>query len=297
MSSERALDRRFSETGSDAGFDAAELWLSALRAGGRSPATLASYRHAVEKLRTWRKAVAGDNDLMTLTKFEALRFVQHLQDQYQPGGVSNRVRSLRAMYNWLLAEEMVESNPFARVKISVPQEAKTTATEEEIEAMLARAKGNRRDVALLTLLVDSGCRKGEIAALKVTDLDLTSGTVRFPQSKTTIRTVPLTDRAVVTLGRWLRERGTGSGSLWAVQHPYSLVREVVSRHSKGTLTPHSLRRAFAVSWLTGRDGRGGGSETSLCRIAGWSSLKMIQVYVRAQSDQIAAEEFRLIMNR
>ena len=55
------------------GFDAAEMWLSALRAAGRSPATLANYRHAVDKLTAWR----GDRDVTTLSKFEALRFVQH----------------------------------------------------------------------------------------------------------------------------------------------------------------------------------------------------------------------------
>ena len=269
------------------GFDAAEMWLSALRAAGRSPATLANYEHAVNKLKAWR----GDGDVTSLTKFEALRFVQHLTDSYAPGGVSNRVRSLRACFSWLLAEEIVESNPFARVKISVPEEAKTTADDEQIDRMLAHAKGNRRDLALLTLLVDSGARKREIAAVTVADLDLNSGTVRFPVSKTVIRTVPLTDRAVVALGRWLRERGTGSGSLWSVQDPYQLVRQVVRRHSKGTLTPHSLRRAFAVRWLAR-----GGSETGLMRIAGWSSLVMVQTYVRAQSDVLAADEMRKLMN-
>lgn len=270
----------------DHDFSVSEMWLSALRAAGRSPATLANYRHAVDKLAAWR----GDPDVTTLSKFEALRFVQHLQDRYAPGGVSNRVRSLSALYGWLVREEIIEVSPFRNVKISVPAEAHTTATRDEIEAMLARAKGNKRDVALITLLVDTGCRKGELAALTVADIDLTSGTVRFPVSKTVARTVPLTDRAVVAVGRWLRQRGIGSGSLWSVSDPYALVRQVVRRNSKGTLTPHSLRRAFAVHWLAK-----GGSETSLMRLAGWSSLAMIQTYVRAQSDVIASDEFRRLM--
>lgn len=250
---------------------------------------MANYTHAVNKLKAWR----GDGDVTTVSKLEALRFVQDLTDQYAPGGVSNLVRSLRAMYGWLLAEEMVESNPFARIRIriSIPQEDKTTATDDEIERMLARAKGNRRDVALLTLLIDTGARKREIAALTVADLDLNSGTVRFPVSKTVIRTVPLTDRAVVALGRWLRQRGTGPGSLWSVGAPYQLVRQVVRRHSKNILTPHSLRRSFAVRWLAR-----GGSETGLMRVAGWSSLIMVQTYVRARASDLASDEFRRLMN-
>ena len=44
---------------------------------------------------------------------------------------------------------MVASNPFARITITVPQEAKPTATDEQIESMLQHAKGNGRDDALL----------------------------------------------------------------------------------------------------------------------------------------------------
>ena len=99
--------------------------------------------------------------------------------------------------------------------------------------------------------------------------------------------MPLTDRCVVALGRWLRQRGTGSGSLWSVDAPYQLVRQAVRRHSKGTLTPHSLRRSFACAWLAK-----GGSETSLMRLCGWSSMTMIQTYVRAQSDVLASAEFK-----
>ena len=158
--------------------------------------------------------------------------------------------------------------------------------------MLAHAKGNKRDVALLTLLVDTGARKRELASLTAADIDLTSGTVRFPVSKTMVRTVPLTDRAVVALGRWLREpRHRRRLAVVGDATPYQLVRRVVSLHSKGTLTPHSLRRAFAVRAL-----RNGMSESSLMRLAGWSNSAMIQTYVRAHADTIAAEQFRKLMN-
>ena len=47
------------------------------------------------------------------------------------------MRSLRAGWSWMLQEELVQSNVFARMKISVPKEAKVTANDEQIEAMLA----------------------------------------------------------------------------------------------------------------------------------------------------------------
>lgn len=273
-------------------FDAADLWLATLKAAGRRPATIDTYGQAVTKLRTWR--TADPANLETLTKLEARAFVRWLQENYQPGGVSIRVRALRGFYNWLVADEIIAANPFANLRISVPKEAQTTADEEQINAMLEHAKRSgrnaRRDLAMLAILVDTGCRKGEIAALTVDNIDLTNGTVTFPISKTTARTVPLTDRAVAALARYLRVRGTGRGSLWSVTEPYQLIRQVVRRHSDNTLTPHALRRAFAVSWLLR-----GGSETSLMRLAGWSSLAMIRTYTQASADVIASDEFKRLM--
>jgi integrase len=121
-------------------------------------------------------------------------------------------------------------------------------------------------------------------------VNLNDGTIRFPVSKSLVRTVPMTDRCVSAVARWLRQRGVGGGSLWSVSDPYSLVGAVVLRYSKGTLRPHALRRAFAVAWL-----ERGGTETSLCRIAGWTSTQMIATYARASADVLAAREFRRLL--
>jgi integrase len=161
-----------------------------------------------------------------------------------------------------------------------------TPSDEQVEAVLLSAKRSRRDLGLLTLMVDTGARKGEIAALKCEDVDIASGMIRFPVSKSMARTVPLSERSIAALGRWMRERGGGPGSLWGVQNAYALVRRVVDRHSNGQLTPHSLRRSLAVRAL-----RRGVTPTSLIRLCGWSSHRMLAVYSQAHADTIAAEEY------
>jgi Phage integrase, N-terminal SAM-like domain len=81
--------------------DAAEIWLSALRAAGRSAKTIETYGHAVHQLRVWRQSLGGDDDLCALSKLEARAFVSHLLDRYSPGGVRVRQQSLRALYGWI----------------------------------------------------------------------------------------------------------------------------------------------------------------------------------------------------
>jgi integrase len=279
-------------------FDLAEVWLSTVAALGRSCHTVATYRYAVEELRAWRRGLveaaggfAHAADLSNVTRPEARAYVAHLLTRHVPSGANNRLRSLSAFFGWLVAEGEAEASPFKGLRVAENPEPQLVASDEEVEAMLASAKASRRDLALLTLMKTTGCRKGEVAALRFEDIDLPNRLVTFPVSKSRPRIVPLNDDAAQALTRWLRQRGIGKdGSLWSVDDPYSLVGKIVRRHSKGKLTPHSIRRYFAVSWL-----RKGGTETSLMRLAGWKSSAMILRYSAGAADLISHEEFHRLM--
>jgi site-specific recombinase XerD len=79
------------------------------------------------------------------------------------------------MYGWLLAEELVRANPFGRMRLSVPETLQPTPSDAEVAAMLERARADRRAHALLSILVATGARRDEVAALTYADLDLRSG--------------------------------------------------------------------------------------------------------------------------
>jgi site-specific recombinase XerD len=115
------------------------IWLSALRAAGRRPATLAIYDYALGQLKAWR----GDDDLAAVSRFEALAFARHLNETYKPSGVDSRLKALKAFYNWGLVEELVSENPFRRITVTIPNDPRPTASEDEIEAMLARGATSR----------------------------------------------------------------------------------------------------------------------------------------------------------
>ena len=136
-----------------------------------------------------------------------MAFVKAMGERHAPGGVALFARSLRAFYSWAIEEHFATANPFAKMRISVSEQPQSTTTEEQIEAMLARAKPNRRDYALLCLLVDTGCRHGELAAVERGDVDLRTGMVTFRVSKSRACTVQLTDRGVVAIHRWMKQRG------------------------------------------------------------------------------------------
>lgn len=267
-----------------------DLWLATLSASGRKPATLSTYKYAIDQLKAWRNAPNGA--LETTTRIEAMAFTRHLLDNFTPMGVRSRIKSLTNFFNWCVAEDLCESNPFGKVKVSVPDEAMPIVSEDVLAHTLANAKKHsRRDYAIIVMLADSGARKGEIANVRMEDVDLRSGMLRFHESKTRARSVPMSDRLVVAVGHFIRQRGTKEGSLWGVSDPYSLVRAACRRHSGGTVNPHMFRRRFAVTWLLR-----GGSEVGLQRVAGWNSNTMVALYTKASSDVLATTEMRRLMS-
>jgi site-specific recombinase XerD len=163
--------------------------------------------------------------------------------------------------------------------------AQDALTEEQLEALLAavstRGATGRRNLALLTLMADSGLRVAEALALATTDL------VREGRVVTHVRvrhgkgnkaaTVAITPRASARIDHWLDDRqaaGVGAGPLFctvsrgqatgysadgAVLAPGApvnarYVRDVVARAAEAAgiatrVTPHTLRHTFATHLL------------------------------------------------
>lgn len=267
------------------------LFAATLRAQGRREATIRWYGYALGNLTDWRADRGGTLD--TVTRLEALSFAQYLSETYAPGGVATTLKALRAFYNFLVEEQLITKSPFKGITVRVPDEDQPAVVDEQVEAMLISAKRcrhARRDEAIIVLLCDTGARKGEISALELHDVNLTDGTINIRQSKTKPRIVPLSDRAVRCLGRWMRQRGTRSGPLWGTGNSYALIGDVCGRHSGDTVTPHQFRRRFAIEFL-----RRGGSESGLMRLCGWKSADLVRLYTRSAATELAHGEFRRLM--
>jgi hypothetical protein len=87
----------------------ATVWLSALRAAGRSPRTIDHYTYCARARGEWRSTT---DDLSTVTRLEALAYVRHHTDDRAPAGALSPPFDQSAV--WLVAEEIIERNPSAR---------------------------------------------------------------------------------------------------------------------------------------------------------------------------------------
>jgi integrase len=157
----------------------------------------------------------------------------------------------------------------------------------------------RRDYAIVLCQVSLGLRVGEVAALKLDDIDWRSGTIRIAASKTCRgRMLPLTDGIGQAIADYLRNG-----------RPVTTCRHVFVRYTFPPGTPvsrslisHFLRRAFAQvkgceSWkgahvlrrtAATRMYRRGVTLKEIGDVLGHRRLDTTAIYAKVEPTQLAA---------
>lgn len=210
------------------------------------------------------------------------------------------MRTLKAFGTWVASELDLTSNPLRAVPLPrVPEQLVPSLRDPEIIALLRAVEGSRdpeRDRAIVLLLLDTGVRVSEAAALCVGDVGLAEGRCRVFGKGGRERLVPIGRRARKALRIWLTHRRgvrddeplftRSGGHRLTARGLYQLVHRLASRAELTTrCSPHVLRHTFAMSFLTN-----GGDVFSLQRILGHSpsSIQVTRRYVALLDDDLRA---------
>ena len=152
---------------------------------------------------------------------------------------------------------------------------------------------DRRDLAIITLLTDTGIRLGEMNSLRVTDLDVAEKVMEVT-GKTGRRIVPYSASTRRHIERYLRmrslHRDADLAALWLGKKGrlgYYGIGEMLARRAgkagleRSTIHPHLFRHTFAHNYLSeGDDGEPAGFETDLKQLGGWRDLATVERYGR-----------------
>jgi integrase/recombinase XerD len=211
--------------------------------------------------------------------------------------------SLRSLGKTLVQDGLIDVDPTTR--ISMPQEVvvpQPIASDGDLKALLdtcvAPTTADVRDRALILLMASTGARRAEIAALRVSDVDVDLGTILIRNGKGgRSRTAFLDSQSRRALTKWFSHSGiNGDDALWRSQRGRPLngdgIRQVLARrsHRAGVhVTAHQFRRRLAAKWLLS-----GGSEVGLRSAAGWTSGAMVARYAALAAQQIAKVEHQRI---
>lgn len=221
-----------------------------------------------------------------------------------PEYAHRQYRSLQQFCKYLVAEEILTTNPFERMTPPhVPEKPIPVPTLDSMRALLAECQGSsfedRRDMAIIRLMIDIGPRINEIAPLDVDSLDFNENTVLVLGKGRRPRTLPFGDKTRIALRRYLRTRAqhaqaANDPALWLGRRgrmTSSGIQQMLYRRTEaagiGRLHPHQLRHFFAHNWLAN-----GGQEQDLMMLAGWRSRQMVGRYARATAETRARDAHR-----
>lgn len=206
---------------------------------------------------------------------------------------------LNRFFEWLKGREMIRSNPFdgmpyPRVEYLDRKYLDKASVERIFAALVLSAPWRSRllrtrNLALFSTLLYTGVRKGELLALRLTDVDLDHMqlTIRAETSKSRLRrVVPLNSKLIMALEDYVDQRRTlplqseylfvgASGRSPLTAEGLKHLVEQVKCISGVSFHLHQFRHTFAVNLLNR-----GADVAKLKQLLGHRDIRMTSAYLR-----------------
>lgn len=282
--------------------DLAADWILDCQHRDLSPRTITAYTSAAKLYIASQGADLASFDRASVRKW--LATMRHLK----PVTISTRLSAIKAFGSFLRDEKILTENPIAGLRgPKVTVEPVDPFTPEDIAAMISQCPRSgftgRRNMAIITMLAETGLRLEECATLKVYMIDMDSKVIALVQGKgKKPRMIPYGEKVRRALFKYLRERDKQlagkeweSDYLWLGERDPFLSRSGIDKMLRRTARKagvkgaraHRFRNTSAINML-----EAGMSESSVMSIFGWSSATMLQRYSKAKRAELADQEFR-----
>lgn len=209
--------------------------------------------------------------------------------------------SLKRFFRYLVNEKHIDSNPTEGIRRpKMAKKVPKSLSEQEVEALLNAPDTTTllglRDKTMLEILYATGLRVSELVSIRLFDYDLNAGVLKVMGKGAKERLLPLGELAHDWLVQYLamreqllqrrpcdvlflskRGQGMTRQTFW-----YAIKRHADSADIQTTLSPHTLRHAFATHLLNH------GADLRIVQtLLGHSSVSTTQIYTHVAKARLA----------
>lgn len=261
--------------------------------------TLYAYKGDLEQFFSYEKDILHPN---------ICSFVSYLNTQLKlkDASIRRKIITLKVFYTYLVDNEIISESPFIKLKFNFKQEHRLPKTLEIkevakilnyfdsicIETLSPFAKFEyTRDVALMDLLISTGIRIGEAAAITLPDIIISERTLLIHGKGRKQRLIYISSHITWNrISTLLKERKKSGGtnlfvnrygnpiSIHGIEYIYKKYVKLakLSTHS----TPHYMRHTFATNLLAN-----GADLRSVQEILGHASVATTQIYTEVTTQR------------
>lgn len=274
--------------------EAVNLFIQARRAETSSDDTIKFERNSLKCYQRILEEQDIEPDIYDIS-IDLLRnkFVMFMVEKkgYKLNTINNRIKAIKRFYMFLHEEGWIPDNPAVHLKTRKGhQPIIPSFTEEQVVALLKQPDQNTftgfRDFVMLSLILDTGLRVGEMTKLKTSQVDIKDSQLLGVIGKSKKpRDIPFCDEVRKLLFRYIKARGdVPSQYFFVTLHGRQLgirtFQDTLNQYGKDAgitnvrVSPHTLRHTFAKMYIL-QDG----DPYSLQDILGHTSQDMVKKYV------------------
>ena len=255
-----------------------------------SPHTISSYRRDLDSFFTFLKE---KNDSWEEVQDHQVRgFVaQERRRGLSARSIQRALSSIRSFFNYLLDEEVVETNPAANISSPKSAQLLPKALDTDLVKRLLDFKPQGdieiRDKAMVELLYSSGLRLSELCGLNMDSVSIKERSCRVVGKGNKTRDLPVGEKAIQSLRDWLLVRNNISsytnkalflnknGKRISTRSVQLRLERLSKKRGLPMVNPHMLRHSFASHIL-----ESSGDLRAVQEMLGHSDIGTTQIYTK-----------------
>lgn len=281
-----------------------------------SKVSIRGYLYDINHFRLWMiETLKSELPLRSINNIDIATYRHYLYriKEMKAASINRRLQALRNFFSWAFNEQLVKEDPTKEVRFvrTSPRIQPAALKEVEVYSLLREAGKSKhglakRNVAIIQMLVQTGIRISELAALKRRDLSLheRSGVVTIRGGKgLKERLIPLNSSVRRALSNYLKETKRNEEdilfcnnrgqplSVRSIQHTIKIFVEK-GKLNRIAVSAHTLRHTFASNYLKNNPGK----LVELATLMGHDSLDTTAVYTRPSLASLIQDVERMPVN-